>query len=267
MTATDQPRPPRVVPRLVGDSAWTSAQSRGLLTSADQAMAHRFAQAVTELDHLRLRLPAVLRTMRDNQAGTPRSALAGPGPSAPPWCWVHEQATTACDLDGWSCTGEMVDGPSDPTGAAALVADRSARHHHELGRRLELIARLAREVDAIAASYPASVLEVEDEPPSPGEDLCRACWKDNRYSQLIDTRTDGTRYYRYLCKWCGQRRKILGGDKLPAENPAGDPPTWMVEMHHRGQRVMPRHDAEAAAVIAKIVAKLAKRSKAKRARR
>lgn len=267
MSTADVTRRP-AVPRRPGDATWTPVDSRGLLSSADQALVHRFAQAVTELDQFRLRLPAVLHVMRDNQAGQPKGAMVTDRDGGPvPWCWLHEQDITACDADGYQCTGEIVTGPSDTTGQAAVVADRAARHHHELTHRMESIVRVARDIMGIEAGYPTGVLEDEEVEPSPGQDLCRACWKDSRYAQHIELRADGSPYYRGLCRWCGQQRKIIGGDKLPATNHAGDPPTWMVEMHHRGQRILPHHHARAAKAVATAVSRAEAKAKGKRKRR
>lgn len=201
--------------------------------------------------------PAVLAMMRDHMMGQPQAAHYGPAddddPDAEPgrkerarlWCWEHEQNTARCDEDQrrlaergidqpW-CPGEQLTGPSDPVGNAAVVTDRAKIDHDQF---VSHIVRAKREFDrawAIASAWPAP--STPEEPDAgPGEDLCRCCWKASKYPQLIERHRSGPKvgqkYYRYLCRWCGDTRRALGSTKRwDMSDPTGDPPTFLVQAH------------------------------------
>lgn len=209
--------------------------------------------------NLARRAPAVLAMMRDHQTGQPQAAHYGPDEDDPDddpdrqararlWCWEHEQNAARCDedrialaergIDQNACPGVQLTGPSDPAGNAAMATDRARAD------RLEFVAAIGRAKAAfdrawsIAEGWPTVPMTPEDGDAGPGDELCRAHHKCNKYPEPITRRTTGAkagqRYYRYLCKWCGEQRKALGGDRFDADDPRGDPPTWYVEHHING---------------------------------
>jgi hypothetical protein len=62
------------------------------------------------------------------------------------------------------------------------------------------------------------------------EGWCTSCYRDRKYHQPIDTKKDGTPYYRDLCKWCGE---FKGNHKIL-------PPIELLDLHHQSRRISPR---------------------------
>lgn len=212
---------------------WLEVDSRRHLSAVDRDVVARTLELARQADRVARVLPATLHLIRDNMAGQPRAAASdATGSGRRPWCWVHERSVDECDRAGEVCLGEVLSGPSDPVGDAAVSGDRAAGHHRELLRKLSVAANALEAAAAIMAGYPAQPAQLEE----PGVDdevgtvWCRACHKDDRYCQPITVRrSTGKPYYTGLCKWCGETSAVIGAD----------PPTWLVEKHHRGERVMP----------------------------
>ena len=204
-----------------------------VVTAREREVIDLLGATLLDARRLHQRLAATMHAMRGNQAGQPRSGLAG-GDGAPvPWCWVHERDVTRCHEDPELvgeplCEGEILTGPSDPTGSAAIGGDPAARDLRKIQDRLVAGCEMVRQAVAIASKYPVQPAQLEDAEPSPGEDWCRACWKDDKYCEPITIRrSTGKPYYRGLCRWCGETAKVLGQD----------PPTWMVAKRHAGRNI------------------------------
>lgn len=260
-------RPPTNVPG-VGQE-WMSIDSRRVLPAAQAEQVARFADTVRQLDALLLRLPAVLHLMRDDMAGQPRAAAAHGGDDGHPlaryWCFEHERSLADCDEEGLACLGELSVGPSDPVGNAAVARDQAARDQRALLHRMQELVSVGTRMLGVVAGYPTSPSELEhptldDEV---GTTWCRSCWKDEKYCEPVSARPDGKPYYVGLCRWCGRTRKAIGGDRLVASDQRGDPPTWLVAKHHRGERVTPGDIARAA----ERVPAAAKKAAAKKGRK
>lgn len=245
---------------------WRPVDTQQLLPAVDQELVARFAGAVQAAGGLTRRLPATLHVMRDNQAGQPRAAAPDAHGERVAWCWDHERTVAECDRAGLTCVGEIIAGASDPTGEAATVSDRAEHDRRALARALVRAATAVQEAVAITSAYPVVALVDEDQDPSPGEDLCRCCWKVHKYPKLIERKADGTPYYKGLCRWCGQMRRTLRGDRLGKVDPAGDPPTWLVANHLDGTVTQGMVDKAQREIDAKV-AKRAKTAKGKKRRR
>jgi hypothetical protein len=222
-----------------------SVESRGFVTAADQELLARFGACVRELGRIDRRLPAALHVMRDSLGGQPKAAASHrEGDDAGDedadrrrlWCEEHEQSLDRCDPTG-PCEGLRDREISDPTGTAAVAFDPAASDMATVRKRLDGIVRQAVELAALLAAYPTDVQVREQLGPDDeiGTVWCRCCWKDDKYCEPITTRSSGPKagspYYVGLCRWCGQMKAELGFE----------PPTWMVAMRHRGERIGPGH--------------------------
>lgn len=234
-------------------AGWRSIEAHHL-SAADRELLDRVATLERHAHRTRLILPAALAAMRSGMAGQPKSATYGApdqvdadddrDPRALLWCFDHERTADQCDvprideegvvLSG--CPGVKLTGPSDPTGSAALGSDTASHARQQLARELTKSFTAMDAVEAILAAWPVVPSMVEDAEPSPGEDWCVICWKDDRYCEPITTRRgSGQPYYRDRCRWCGDMTKLLGGD----------PPSWMVARRHRGERISQAEIAKA----------------------
>lgn len=208
-------------------SQWISIESRRHLALGDQELVLQLVDEVEQARQLAVRLPAVLRVMRDDMAGHPRAASTSRGDGPPPWCWEHERSTVECDRAGLVCAGEVIAGPSDPTGSAAVTGDRAAENLRLLRREVEQLQLVLHRVVKLTAPYPTEHLEREFVEATPGDEWCRSCWRDGKHCEPVARRSNGQAWYKGLCRWCGQARKDLGAE----------PPLWLIERRHRGERV------------------------------
>jgi len=222
----------------VPTAGWVTADSRRVrLPTDDQDRVDRMADAITEMGKLHRRLPAILSMMRDCQLGVPGGGGDGPVWN---WCKEHERSTRECDALGLLCEGEP-DVRSDPTGNAGVGFDHAARDYRDALRLADLVTSTARRLSILAAGYPTDqvILDAPEPDDLIGTKYCRACYKDNKDLTEVTLRKSGKAagrpYFAGLCKWCGDRAADIGGD----------PPVWMVAMHHRGDRVGPGHLARA----------------------
>jgi hypothetical protein len=206
---------------------WISTESRQHLAEGDQELVLQLADEIEQARQLSLKLPAVLHVMRDGMSGQPQAPRRGSGDGPSAWCWTHERTTVECDREGLLCTGELLAGPSDPTGNAAVGGDRAAGDYRRLRREVEQLQVLLSRMVKTTAPYAVEHLTSEILVPTAGDDWCRSCWKDNKYCEPVSRRPNGSAWYKGLCRWCGQASKELGGE----------PPTWLVERRHRGDRV------------------------------
>jgi len=231
---------------------WVPADSRRLVSAAEADQVQRFTAVAREIEALAQRLPAVLHVMRDCQAGQPQAAAShregdddGRDPLGQLWCWEHERSLAEClEVEGRPCAGEVDQGRdiSDPVGNAGILADRAARDRTMLLKRMGELSSLGMQLLGLAANYPTAAAELDN--PDPDDEVgtvwCRSCWKDAKACEPVYVdRTTGRPRYTGLCLWCGRTRKEIGGSKLPVLDQRGDPPTWMVEKHRRGERVTP----------------------------
>lgn len=203
----------------------TSPDSRQHLTASDQALVTRYAEALHASDRTHLELPALLTTMRWHQ----RDGMAAIDRARTAWCWAHEQDLTACRADGLTCGGEQVMTHGDPTGEAAIGHDQAAADGRELRRLIEHAITTQARIDTIADRYPSQPLPLPDIEATPGDDWCRACWKDGHYCEPVSSKPDGTTRYSGLCRWCGEFAKANGFE----------PPTWLLKRRHAGERITP----------------------------
>lgn len=222
-----------------------------MMPSAQADRLTRVRAASAALDRMVRELPGTWSLMRDNLAGQPRAVSPDGGGDPVAWCWTHERTVVECDRADLACTGEVLTGPADPTGTAALQGDRTARDQRELDRRLDKIASLVAEAEAIAAGYPGAAMEVEGERPGPGEHHCRLCWLDEKTIREIETDSKGVPYYKALCRRCGRWRSKLGGD----------PPIWFVKLLNRKAPITPGIERKARL---QVQAAQPKRSRTKR---
>lgn len=248
----------RPAPLVAEGKAWAPVDRRGVLPASDQAKVDRMGEAVEHLVRIHRQLPATLYMVRESMAGQP----SNPGGTGPTWNWCkdHERSTKACDAEGLLCKGEP-DVRSDPTGNAAVINDIAKRDYRDLLRLAELVDSTARRMLGLEETYPTERIDLEEIEPDDevGSKYCRACFKDNNDLTLVTLRAKTNEpYYVGLCRWCGLRAAELGGD----------PPTWMVAKHHRGDRVTPGDMARAKKVYDEIKArsttKSNKRKKGKR---
>lgn len=231
----------------VATAGWRPAGAHHV-SASDQDTATRLGVLARMAPALARSAPAVLAMMRDNMTGQPQAAHYGSDgpddrdPRSALWCFDHQCTADQCELprlaeDGTvlsGCAGVKLTGPSDPAGNAALLPDRAAADRAKFARHVERAARELDEALAIASAYPAVAMTPADADETPGDDICRAHWKCRKYAKLIERKGDGTPYYKGLCRWCGITRKALGGDRLGKGDPAGDPPTWLVQAHIDG---------------------------------
>lgn len=217
-----------------------SIEERHAVGSADADRLSRIRAAAASLDRLGRALPATWSLMRDNMSGQPRSASPGSSDGPAPWCWAHERSTTECERADEVCVGEILSGPSDPTGTAAVAGDRADRDRREMNRRLDKAAQLIREAEAIADGYVASAIEPEGATPGPGDGFCRSCWLDGQMMREVSVDPKGVPYYKGLCRRCGQWRAKLGGGAV-------DLPTWFVHRLNNPQLgpITPWHQGRA----------------------
>lgn len=213
------------------EATWMPADARQAFSAADEQLMRQLAQVFNELGATLPRMASLLALMRDAQGGHPRAATTTRDGVTRRWCWDHERTTDECDREGLGCAGELVVGPSDPTGNAAVISDRARRDHADLMKRVRLLGRVADEVAMIAARYPTEAVAVEPAD-GPGDEWCQVCWKDGQYHQPIDTKKNGTPYYAGKCKRCGEFFTAM----REATGVGFDRPTWMLERVHRGER-------------------------------
>lgn len=234
-----------------------SIETRQTVGSADADRLDRIRAAAAALDRIGRELPATWTLMRDNMSGHPRASAAGTGAGPSPWCWAHGRTIAECERDDELCAGEVITGPSDPTGTAALAGDRADRDRREMNRRLDKAAQLIREAEAIAAGYPGVATETEGAVPGPGDGFCRACWLDGQEIREVTLDAKGHPYYKGLCRRCGQWRSKLGGD----------PPTWFVHRLNHKQEIKPWHVRRASDQVAASNPKPGKKGRSKKARK
>ena len=209
-------------------TSFISIESRRILPEAQAVRVARLRAAHDALGVLLAELPAALNLMRDCQSGHPRASLGGRGGEPVAWCWDHERTVNECDGRGLTCAGELLAGPADPTGGAAVTGDRAARDIRDVERRADKIAGLVHELGQVLAAYPVQPAEIEGVRPTPGEEHCRLCWESSeprdRVVKLIEVRPNGKPFYKGLCRRCGRWRGLLGGD----------PPAWFVRRYLNG---------------------------------
>lgn len=219
--------------------------SRRHTAAADEELLARASAAVRALARLQRRLPAVLHVMRDHQSGQPAAAAAPVGGADPDgqadrarlWCTTHERSLAGCEPDDLSCRIDPGRQISDHVGRAAVGHDMAAADMRAMRQLLHALVDSTVKMVAIADSYPTSTVELEKPDASDlvGTEWCRCCWKDDRYMEPITLRQSGPQagrpYFTGLCLWCGRMRSTLGFE----------PPTWLVAMHHRGERINEGH--------------------------
>jgi len=232
---------------------WTSIDTRRVVPSAELELLGHARSASHVLGRLVVEAPAVLHGMRDAMAGQPRAASAERVPSPVPWCWDHERTIVDCRRADELCEGEVLAGPADPTGTAAAGGDLADRHYRDFKRRLQAVARMVAELDALAAMYPANALTDESQPAGPGPKHCRLCWADGQRMKEIETDSKGNPFYKGLCRRCGRWRAILGG--------YADPPQWFIVRLNRGDNITAGIEAKARA---QMLASAPKKTKAKK---
>ena len=253
------PPPPAPMTHDYGETGWVSIDSRRVLPASDLELIARACAARDALGRLLGEAPAMLHVMRDAEAGHPRAAAADrEGGAAAPWCWDHERTTPECERLGLLCVGEVLDGPSDPTGTAAVGGDRvgamATADLRLVRHQLRALAQAVEAIDALSAAYPTQSDVPDGEPAGPGEGNCRLCWLDGQRIKPIETDAKGARVYKDLCRRCGRWRHRLGGD----------PPQWLVNRLNRGDRISPALAERAAAQVAERSPKKGKKSKAKK---
>ena len=194
----------------------------------------RLIEAAPILTALARQAPALAGSMRDVMQGQPRAAAYDQERSTPAnWCWTHEQSTSQCWDQGWTCEGEPVHRHTDPTGEAACTSDRAAQHHTQFMRIADRITRDILALADIAALYPTtSTMPAQVLEDGPGDQWCSSCWRDNRHCEPVTRRTttDGTvgaPLVRGLCRWCADFRRA---EKML-------PPVPLLELRHRGVRI------------------------------
>lgn len=258
------------------DAHHVSATDQALVTDLET-----LAQQATAL--ARTALP-VLAMMRSHLAGQPRAASYSPtevdpaddrDPLANRWCPVHDRFIPECvaagDLTCGAFGGLVPGGPSDRTGTAAIGTDPASIDRAAFGRAIGRALASFEEAWVIASGYPAVAMEPETPDRTPGDDLCRAHWKVNKFPELIKPRAGGAPpRYKHLCRWCGDTRKALGGNYFDSTDPQGDPPTFLVEARIAG-RVTPflieKAERQMAGKIKRAKAKAAGNTASKRRKR
>lgn len=198
-------------------STWHSIDTRRVLPSADLALVTLDGEASIAHDRQHLELPATMHLMRDAMAGQPRAASYTP-PST---------AANPLHVDQGAVDGEVATGHHDPTGDAATTGDQAAGDLRRLRFLIDQRVKITMEIDQLLAGYPTQHQQRADVEPAPGEGWCLACWKDAKYHSPIALRPDGRPRHKGLCRWCGDFRQANGFE----------PPTWLLEIKHRGDRV------------------------------
>lgn len=194
---------------------WSPVDSRRILDDNDSQLLTRLVDALADAGHLALQLPALANIMRDHENGQPRAATYTPSSAPAPHATEDE--------------AEAPTGHTDPTGDAGITHDQARRDERNLRKHLNTAIAAIYRATAIAAAYPAEAATRPEIEATPGEDWCRCCWKDDHYCEPIPLDTTGAPYYRGLCRWCGAFKAREGFE----------PPTNLVEVHHRGDRVTP----------------------------
>lgn len=197
--------------RTGAEATWLGIDSRRALSGSDQALVTRLAEALMAADRLQLELPALLHLMRDHQAGQPRAQSLTPS-----------SGSSYIDDDTERPTGHH-----DPTGDAGIAPDQAARDQREIRRHLQLAMAHLDQAIGIGHSYPSQAGPQPEIDATPGTDWCRCCWKDDHYCEPIPVDTEGVPYYRGLCRWCGAF----------ASREGFEPPTDLVVLKHRGERI------------------------------
>jgi hypothetical protein len=218
MSSTDKPAE-------IG-ARWQPIDSRQAMAKPDADLLAQVLHAMPELYRLVRQFPAIMTMAREAMTGHPKAASLTRNGEQRPWCWVHGQTTKECEEEGDNCAGELLTGPSDPTGNAALISDRAKRRHRDLTDRMSRLVHLVADAVAIAADFPVEPIEPATLT-GPGEEWCRSCWKDDHYCEPITVDRHGHAYYAGLCRWCGDFNAANGFE----------PPTWILEARHRGERI------------------------------
>jgi len=119
---------------------WTSIESNRVLPATDLEKVTDLAKATEELAGAVPSIPSVIHQMRDAMAGQPQAVAADrEGGDQHPWCWDHERTTAECFEAGETCGGQLITGPSDPTGNAGVITDRAEAHHRDILKRMRVI--------------------------------------------------------------------------------------------------------------------------------
>lgn len=250
----------------IRSAGWRNAEANHVAV-ADEPTTVALAELARIIPQLDRTAPALMAAMRDHHTGQPQAAHYGTDGDeddagrrrASEWCTIHEQFADLCDeaalavveARGWSkasflndliyelprCVGETHTGPSDPVGNAAMVRDVAAQDLAAFRRHVERALNEMRGAMAIRSGYPSVATPPPDDDGSPGADLCRSCFRCNGYPKLIELKPGTTTpYYRGLCRWCGVTRKALVGN-YAQDDPAFDPPKWLVEWHIDNGRI------------------------------
>ena len=110
--------------------------------------ARRTAQAARNLG----RVPALLSAIQDHQSGLRAQTFEASNRQPTLYCVRHECDLTDCHRADRLCTGTPIEDRSDPTGEAAIRADRARQDERQA---LAMLRRATNELDALAAMITA----------------------------------------------------------------------------------------------------------------
>lgn len=166
----------------------------------------------------------MLQRADDWQAG-PRAANLDPDARG----WRYE---VCGDTECRSCPHPV---PADPTGEATTRLDRAALIASQLDRLLRDLDRAAgRLVTLHGVLMPEQPRQARTlkEINAAGADVaaegwCRSCWRDEQTCAPVETKPDGSWWYRDLCRWCGAFNAEHGQY----------PPLSLLQKRHRGYRI------------------------------
>lgn len=197
--------------------------------------ARRTAQAARNLG----RVPALLSAIQDHQSGLRAQTFEASNRQPTLYCIRHECDLTDCHRADRLCTGSPIEDRSDPTGEAAIRADRARQDERQA---LAMLRRATNELDALAAMITA-YLDAKPVTLADDENLerCQSCARvarekggkrgSPRWSVPVDHHSDckGTLAEpRKLCHWCW--RFVLDTGTLPSRQ--------QLEKRRDGKRVM-----------------------------
>lgn len=179
------------------------------MTTSDRRQLEAVAKVVADLLADHRGVEAMVRNMRDSQAGV-RSPNLQP-----------HRGDRYEDVEFPEGTVRVRVPTNDPTGEAA--AGRGDEATASLARRLTVQKRLydaAMEYAALRDEW-APVEGAQRPVGGPGDDWCRSCHRDNQHCEPVSDRYHG------LCRWCGDYKGAEGGL----------PPLPILRARHRGERI------------------------------
>lgn len=175
-----------------------------------------------ELLRVRHALDEVVRSMRDAMLGQPGAQsfdVVTRGARSVAWCWEHEREVLACHRDDMFCAGETV-ATDDPTGEAAVEADKARHDHRETVRDIRTLRIVAGRLTARFALYQQRAADEKERRATeranePGCELCARVGEWTPPRVLSSTVKGNLDRPHRLCSW--HYEFVLANGRKPTE--------------------------------------------------